>query len=54
MAFDLLRERASGTDGGGEDILPGEFLGSVGVFSFQGVRQRGFAKAFVEVNAFDA
>jgi hypothetical protein len=49
MSFDLLRNWVRGTDGGRENIVPGEFYGGVGVFSFQGVRQGNFAKAIIEV-----
>ena len=49
VAFCPFGGGVHGTNGGGKDILPVNFPGGVGVFSFEGVGEGRFAEAFLHV-----
>lgn len=46
--------RVAGEGGGGEEVLPDQFAGSVGVFAGEGVGEVNFAEAACEVGLVDA
>jgi hypothetical protein len=53
VAVRTLRNRIHRSVEGGENVLPGEFLGGIGIFLGQGIGERNFTKALLQVLSMD-